>query len=265
MFTGRLKLLSVLAGTLVLAAASPASALDPELQMTQYSHRMWQEELPQNSVLTVLQSTDGYIWFGTYEGLVRFDGIRFVVFDARSTGDLAGGTVSHLFEDSGGRLWISTDHGLTVLEDGRFRSFTEADGLPGGFVNATAEAADGSLWIATSNGLSRHRDGVITAVDLPAECAGRAVRTLTVAGDVLWLASDAGLVELSPTGARLFAADDNLPTTPPQVLLMAADGSLLVGTDNGLFRGSALGFVKINLDLGRVPHIRALFQDRDNV
>ena len=250
---------------LVLGAAAPLAALDPARLLTQYSHRMWQQELPQNSVHSVLQSADGYLWVGTYEGLARFDGIRFVVFDVRRTGDLAGTTVTHLFEDSRRRLWISTDHGLTVLEGGRFRSYTAADGLLGGFVNATAEAADGSLLIATSSGLFRRRDETITAVELPSECAGRAVRTLAVAGDTTWLVSDAGVVALGRGGARRFGAADGLPEVPPRVLLATTDGTVLVGGDGGLFRGSAGGFAELELGLGRVPAVRALFVDRRGV
>ena len=58
-------------------------ALAPKESFNQYSHRVWQTEdgLPHNSVNAVLQTKNGYLWLGTYEGLVRFDGVRFTVFN----------------------------------------------------------------------------------------------------------------------------------------------------------------------------------------
>ncbi len=63
-------------------------ALDPNKAMTQYVHEAWTTEngLPQNSVTSILQTRDGYLWFGTQEGLVRFDGIRFTVFNSERAG-----------------------------------------------------------------------------------------------------------------------------------------------------------------------------------
>ena len=64
----------------------PAVALDPSLQPSQYILDQWQfaEGLPQNGAVTIARTPDGYLWIGTQEGLARFDGVRFVVFD-RST------------------------------------------------------------------------------------------------------------------------------------------------------------------------------------
>jgi ligand-binding sensor domain-containing protein len=61
----------------LLSSARDAVALDPAKRITQYSHDVWQIEngLPQNSVRDLTQSSDGYLWFGTEEGLVRFDGV----------------------------------------------------------------------------------------------------------------------------------------------------------------------------------------------
>ncbi len=101
--------------TLLAAAAPPAAALDPDLAITQLSHATWQEELPQSTVHTLLQSRDGYLWLGTYEGLVRFDGARFSVFDQLRTHSLPGSTVHHLAEDREGRLWISSNGGLSCF------------------------------------------------------------------------------------------------------------------------------------------------------
>src|SRR3954447_8363036 len=64
-----------------------AFALDPNKAITQYGQAVWKTEngLPQNSVNAILQSRDGYLWIATYEGVARFDGVHFKVFNKRST------------------------------------------------------------------------------------------------------------------------------------------------------------------------------------
>jgi ligand-binding sensor domain-containing protein len=84
----------------VAAFATNAIALDPSKAISQYVHGHWDTEsgLPQNSVSAVLQTRDGYIWAGTQEGLVRFDGVRFTVFN-RGNRMLPHNFVTALLED----------------------------------------------------------------------------------------------------------------------------------------------------------------------
>jgi len=65
-------------------------ALEPNKAITQYIHEVWQTDdgLPQNSILAIAQTRDGYLWFGTEEGLVRFDGLIFTVFDKGNTEEI---------------------------------------------------------------------------------------------------------------------------------------------------------------------------------
>ena len=71
----------------LLGSASSLRALDPAKTLTQYAHDSWttQTGLPQNSEWAVAETRDGYLWIGTQEGLVRFDGTRFTVFDRENT------------------------------------------------------------------------------------------------------------------------------------------------------------------------------------
>src|SRR5436190_21720223 len=77
-------------------------------------------DLPQNSVISMTQTRDGYLWLGTINGLVRFDGIRFTVYDEYNTPGLASSPISSLFEDRKGNLWIGTDTaGVFLARDGQ--------------------------------------------------------------------------------------------------------------------------------------------------
>ena len=67
------------------------------------------EGLPENAVISVIQTRDGYLWLGTLNGLVRFDGNRFTVFNQNNTPGLNSDRIVYLFEDSHTNLWIGTD------------------------------------------------------------------------------------------------------------------------------------------------------------
>src|ERR1700722_11410962 len=116
--------------------------------------------LPQNSVNAVAQTPDGYIWVGTFGGLARFDGIRF---DAAERVDAAGRHVDRVLSlavapDSS--LWIGTENGLLQYRTGRFRYFSQSDGLPDHEIHALLFDHSGALWIGTEHGgVARYASG----------------------------------------------------------------------------------------------------------
>src|SRR3954467_5309977 len=110
-------MVSLRTGTVLFAlvlTALPACALDSSKPLAAYSRQSWQtgNGLPQNSVHAILQTRDGYIWLATEGGLVRFDGLRFRVYDAQNTAELRSSTVRSLLGDREGALWIGTADGL---------------------------------------------------------------------------------------------------------------------------------------------------------
>ena len=80
---------------------------------TRYLRDSWTTEkgLPQNSVTSLLQSRDGYLWVGTFGGLARFDGLKFTVFDTGNSPGLQSNRIISLFEDRAGIIWIGTEQG----------------------------------------------------------------------------------------------------------------------------------------------------------
>ena len=117
---------------LIAALFLPAAlALDTHKDLTQYSRKVWTQEhgLPQDSIRAITQTSDGYLWLGTDEGLARFDGYEFVLFN-KSNGDLPANSISALASASDGTLWIGTASGLTQYRDRQFRTYTSKQGLP---------------------------------------------------------------------------------------------------------------------------------------
>lgn len=133
------------------AAPSPGARADGKHLID-----VWETEdgLPQNSIIAITQTRDGYLWLGTVKGLVRFDGSRFTVFDEGNTPELGGSPIVRLFEDSRRNLWIGTDNaGTAVLRDGQVQRPAEI-GLGGRErrLLAACEDAEGAVWLYNANG-----------------------------------------------------------------------------------------------------------------
>lgn len=109
--------------------------------------------LPQNFANAITQTPDGYLWIGTQEGLARFDGVQFRVFNTRNTPELRVNLVTTLFVDRDSVLWIGTfGGGLLSYKNGTFRSFTHEQGLANDRVQGIYQDGKGLLWIGTGGG-----------------------------------------------------------------------------------------------------------------
>src|SRR5688572_27965321 len=109
----------LVAGCLAGSTMPLAAGLDPNKRISQYTRTVWSasDGLPMNTVQVVLQTRDGYVWLATEEGLVRFDGVKFEVFDQKTTPVLPGKDIKALFEAPDGSLWIGMVGGVARLKD----------------------------------------------------------------------------------------------------------------------------------------------------
>lgn len=162
-----------------------------------FTFRAWQREqgLPQNSVHALAQTSDGYLWAGTDDGVTRFDGVRFVPFGLRE--GLRNGRVRVLCAATNGALWIGTaGGGLTRLKDGRFTAWTRSDGLPSDSITALAEDAESRVWVGTETGLVLCRDGKLEQVSRAREFANKLITAL--------YRDRSGMMWVGATGAGIF-------------------------------------------------------------
>jgi diguanylate cyclase (GGDEF)-like protein len=153
---------------LLAGSGSGLEAVAPPPEVSQYAHESWTlaSGLPQNSVTSIVQTRDGHLWFGTREGLVRFNGAQFRVYDHSNLPGLAQNDIRSLAEGSGGELWmIAAGMGLACLRDGKVQSYTMADGLPDNNPNMICCDGSGRLWVATSHGLALATSPGLTAGD----------------------------------------------------------------------------------------------------
>lgn len=125
-----------------------------------YDHWTVEDGLPVNSINEIIQSSDGYIWFGTFDGLVRFDGVRFKVYKSAEYEGLPSNRIVNIIEASDGTLWMKTEQNdLARFRDGSFQHMTEKDGLNGNSAYTFWNGPGNTLWIGADNGISVYQNG----------------------------------------------------------------------------------------------------------
>lgn len=121
--------------------------------------------LPTSEANAIVQTEDGFIWIGSYSGLIRYDGNEFYRYSS-STGIAS---VMSLYVDSRQRLWIGTnDSGIALLEDESFTFYDKDDGLHSASVRSISEDGEGNIIVATTKGISYiDADGKLYHIDDP--------------------------------------------------------------------------------------------------
>ncbi|HJU55945.1 MAG TPA: two-component regulator propeller domain-containing protein [Pyrinomonadaceae bacterium] len=222
---------------LLLCWGGPSLALDPQRDLAEYSRNVWLTEngLPQNTVHAVAQTVDGYLWIGTEEGLARFDGTGFTVFDKQNTPQLRNNDVHALVGDRQGGLWLGTSTGLLRFADGKFSSYTTQEGLAGDDVQAIAEDREGNVWVATPAGLSQFRDGVFSNLTTKDGLVSNDIKALFEDSErALWVGTSDGLGRLKDGKFTSYTVPDGLASNSVSSVTEDRAGRLWVGTFNGL-------------------------------
>jgi signal transduction histidine kinase/streptogramin lyase len=219
--------------------ASTADALDRTKLLTQYSRSLWTQQhgLPQDSVHGIAQTSDGYLWIGTAEGLARFDGYDFVAYD-RDHGGLPSNSITALTATPDGSLWVGTPNGLVLHKGSTFRTFTTRDGLPDNAISAVRQDGLGNLWIAAGLFLSRYRDGRFQNFAPAKELPLRSVRDVAIDrhGSV-WVTGLGGVARWTGRNfEHMIKAEALGPSLPHKLLIDRADRVWLGGSQGLLMR-----------------------------
>lgn len=214
-------------------------ALDPGRALTQYGHDVWtdQDGLPQNSIQALVQTSDGYMWMGTQEGLVRFDGLRFTVYDRHNTPAMTSSSVQALLQDHEGTLWAAMETGGAVrYREGRFEPFGPGQGLTSDRVVCLAEDREHRIWFGTDgDGLSVLQDGEIRRFGAAEGLVGTAVYdVMEDASGTIWICTSKAVCKME--GGRITPVDLGIPERNwYYTLAQDAEGTIWVGSMKGLF------------------------------
>lgn len=244
-------------------------ALDPDKLLSQFIFDRWDLEdgLPQMSVQAICQTTDGYLWLGTQEGLARFDGIAWTIFDKSKTPTLANDYINALFEDDLNRLWIATRNGVYRYEDDQLLSFAHVPEAPTGKINALVQGPDGSMWIGGEAGIYRYWDDQFTTVHRSVPQGVPPVRALLVENSgTMWIGTVKGLYRLTSPSHAEGSIRSILPDHTIGALFMRGDGPLWIGTEHGLYSYTDTSMYHYTEADGLpATQVLALHQDRHGV
>lgn len=220
-------------------AAAPVYAA-PNDEQGIYENRIYylyddSNGLPTAEANTLIQTSDGYMWIGSYGGLIRYDGISFYNY---SENDFPSSSIRHLFEDSTGRLWIGTnDMGVYYFEKGEFVHIDYEDKTKFLSVRSFAEGKDGRIYIGATSGLA-----VVTennSLKHIAEEISSTVYSLAVdQNGIIWACIDDGIAGLIK-GEEMIGTFDSSENIKSSLYCAGTskDGTLYLGTsDNYIYK-----------------------------
>jgi signal transduction histidine kinase/ligand-binding sensor domain-containing protein len=214
------------------AESAPPQASAPELT-TKYRIDNWtiRDGLPQNTVLAIAQTPDSYLWLATFNGLARFDGVRFTVFNPLNTPALRSGRIITLDLDRHGWLWIGSEEGhLVRLAEGRFENASGRWGLPpdSGF-NSLGTDPEGNLWVQATQGQAAFRfadKSFIADAKLDSISYAQVKDVASGGRGGVWLGNGSGWQPVSSRTFRDHVRADGLGSTT--VIARSRDGDMWV-------------------------------------
>lgn len=242
-------------------------ALDPRRLPTQYARAVWTEAqgLPQDYVQAIAQTSDGYLWLGTNEGLTRFDGYDFVTF-TKEMGALPSNTVTVLTAGADGTLWIGTANGVSRYSNQRFTVFTMSNGLPDKSVASICQDHNGTVWIALGSILASFANGKFTSYPIERLRPLLSVRTIYEdRHNRLFITGLGGLIERRGEGFVPIFGPKEMGEQTVSVLTEDVHGSLWLAGGRGILRRTPEGKMRLFDTRDGLPNrrVRDLKLDRN--
>jgi ligand-binding sensor domain-containing protein/signal transduction histidine kinase len=234
---------SLLAGVLAVCFAGATPALNPNRTVSDYVHDRWgvEQGLLGAPVYAIAQTPDGYLWFGTENGLVRFDGLSFQLFSQTNSAAFPTGPVLELMTDGEGNLWLRPQsRNLFRYRDGILQDVTsDLDSSRSG-VTAMCLGPNGeALFAVRLNGAFVYNHGKfeqLLSTAAPTKPTNMLVISMAKTSDgKVWMGTrDTGLFYVYE--GRLSSVEKGLPDRKINSLTVGNDRELWIGTDNGIVR-----------------------------
>jgi len=255
-----LLLLCAVCGNIFFAYSSVAAPA----RLADYFQENWttRDGLPHNTINSINQSTDGYLWIATWEGAARFNGREFDMFGRGELTGLPDSGIRTLTKDRNDNLLLAGSRGgLSCRSVDGWQSWPPFDVL----INAVSQSSNDSLWLGTEGqGLFQQTaDGRRTQYRVADGLASDVIHSvLTDSHDRLWIGSGRGLMWLDTTAAEVrFVPVSGLPAVPVFALKQYGD-SVLIGTERGLYIWRQDTVELFNAGLADMPVSTLLIQDK---
>jgi ligand-binding sensor domain-containing protein/signal transduction histidine kinase len=227
-FAGRLACLCAVA---LSAAAGPAPEMDPAFIVDSWTAENGPGKgPPDNEIISVIQTLDGYLWLGTLHGLARFDGVNFTCFNKNNTPGLNSDRIVHLFEDSRTNLWVGTDAGdILIVNQGRIQALNLGHATHEKRLVSAAEDSAGAVWLYTADAqLMRYRNGNIDALSLNFQTPPITRMIAIEKPGELWIADVGGMHALQAEHfqPKAVVIDQSLPAARLDFILPSPSGGI---------------------------------------
>jgi ligand-binding sensor domain-containing protein/signal transduction histidine kinase len=235
--------------TMVCFAAS-ANALSSNKAISEYIRDRWDAGagFPGGPVNAFAQTPDGYLWIATEKGLVRFDGLNFVLIEHSESSTVPFGPVLGLALDANGSLWIRLQGPTLMVRDrsGAFRSVTPDSSQAESDITAMCTGKNGELLTTgLTKGVFRARNGKFVTSATSDELPRLVISMIELADGVDWLGTrEQGLYSLN--GPRVSRFVGELPDKKVNALLSLNGHDLWIGTDKGLVRWDGRGLSPVS-------------------
>jgi len=247
----------------LLLVVAPAIALDGKA-LTTFSREVWttRDGLPHNQVNGITQTPEGYLWFATWEGLVRYNGQDFRTYGPEDIPAIQDNGLRSVTTGPGGHLVVATSRGgVSVLRGQTWSHYGKAEGLRQDETMSALEDRNGNLWIAhESEGLTRiDAKGSVRHFGLREGLASEICYTLIQdSSGVIWLGTGEGVVRIDGERVQAFGQSAGLPPGAVFSVAQSSEGEIFVGTEHGVYRGKGGRFSRLTADFPdeAVPSLR---------
>jgi len=220
-------------------AVSSVRALESDKHISQYAHSAWliQDGHFSGTPQVMTQTADGYLWFGTNIGLVRFDGVRFIAWNPPAGEKLPDSRVFSLLGARDGSLWIGTGYSISHWKEGELVNYPQLSGR----IEALLEDNEGSIWLARTQATDK-MGPVCRIKDEQLHCYGAsdgipfplAIQLARGNSGELWVGGYSEICRWKPGWAtNYFANTSRGPETFASLrgIVTAADGSVWAAID----------------------------------
>lgn len=251
----------------------PLWALDPDRTVNQYLVDQWEmsDGIPSDSILSISQTLDGYLWLATSGGLVRFDGMEFSVIPFTGKEEAFSEETSPviLFVDREGTLWIGSAAGLTSYhwQTGRFKTFTPTDGLTGDRIRRIKDDMNGNLWITFySSYANRFSNGKFFAFDASHGLGGKKIDAIVEdrKGNLLFGSRENGVFIYKDGKFSRYSIPGLNKSHTITTMYEDSKGDLWVGTTTGLLKVTDTGCRMYTTEAGLTDNfITCILEDND--
>lgn len=204
----------------------------------QYRATQWTADsgLPQNSVRGIVQTPDGYIWVATLNGVARFDGIRFTVFNKSNTPGISSNRIVAMVKGAGGDLWLaSEDNNLIRYHEGRFSVLDEATGIRPHSVNALTSDAHDAVWVLSDGHIVRWNPSARIFVRESFGDEGTVFNSLWWVGTGFWSQRNGELICVAHGRLQKFSLPSDLKAESIRGVAVGGDGVVWVATHDRRF------------------------------